>query len=431
MNESKDTTFAGQMASLLPNSWLLQQAKEQGVVKRQRLLHIQDLIWTLILAFGTGHDVTLTDLRASLNLRTGQDLAASSFNQRFTPQLASMMFLCVQHLLEQARQARPAQQSKWLQYFSNMTAIDSTVIKVHHSLRHLWPSCKNAQAALKIHAAHNLAHGLPCDFKMTAGTVHDIKPYKTVGAWVKGHLMLVDLGYYCFNLLERLDRQQAFFVTRAKSNFNPVIKAVHGKCKGRPIDLEGKKLDEVMGRLKRQVVDVMVEVQVPKRKYKGKRRFKTFQMRLVLVRNDETSKYHSYLTNLPVHVSGQEVASLYKMRWEIELLFKALKSGGGGLVSIPGKREAVVKTLVWASLAKLLLSRLMLRRVRRGQRHKPGRFPEGRWEKRFAQLAGPLMNHLIPLRVPLPPDPIMHFLLTEALDPNKHRAKPLYSLAIC
>jgi IS4 transposase len=37
-------------------------------------------------------------------------------------------------------------------------------------------------------------------------------------------------------------------------------------------------------------------------------------------------KYHTYITNIPAdRLDGEDIATLYSARWEIELIFKELK----------------------------------------------------------------------------------------------------------
>ena len=51
------------------------------------------------------------------------------------------------------------------------------------------------------------------------------------------------------------------------------------------------------------------------------------RFRLVCAFNSESGKYHTYLTNIPVEIlAAEDIARLYAARWEIELIFKELKS---------------------------------------------------------------------------------------------------------
>ena len=53
----------------------------------------------------------------------------------------------------------------------------------------------------------------------------------------------------------------------------------------------------------------------------------TKQFRLVGLLNEGNDEYHLYFTNLPHSEDpGPDIAQLYRARWEVELLFKELKS---------------------------------------------------------------------------------------------------------
>nr|QNO41812.1 hypothetical protein EABBNKNM_00027 [Methanosarcinales archaeon ANME-2c ERB4]QNO42735.1 hypothetical protein APGODIHH_00024 [Methanosarcinales archaeon ANME-2c ERB4] len=106
-----------------------------------------------------------------------------------------------------------------------------------------------------------------------------------------------------------------------------VVVTLNQKCRGNAISVEGKKLKDVLPHLKRGVLDLMVEVKFKRRKYRGKRTTVTKLFRVVAVLNKETGDYHIYMTNIPVErLSAEDIASLYGARWEIEMVFKELKS---------------------------------------------------------------------------------------------------------
>ncbi|MFQ6073089.1 MAG: hypothetical protein ACE5KT_10385 [Methanosarcinales archaeon] len=81
---------------------------------------------------------------------------------------------------------------------------------------------------------------------------------------------------------------------------NPNIIKLNKTYRGNSIPIEGKKLKDVLPYLKREVLDVMVEITFKKRKYKGKQTTITQLFRLVAVLNKKTGKYHLYITNIHV-----------------------------------------------------------------------------------------------------------------------------------
>ena len=87
------------------------------------------------------------------------------------------------------------------------------------------------------------------------------------------------------------------------------------------------RLKEVASRLQRDVLDVEVEVAFQRRRYAGIRRTVRRRLRLVAVRLPESTEYRFYLTNIePDSLDAHAVAQTYAARWQIELIFKELKS---------------------------------------------------------------------------------------------------------
>jgi len=79
--------------------------------------------------------------------------------------------------------------------------------------------------------------------------------------------------------------------------------------------------------MKRNIIDIQVTVLFELRAYKGQTRQVKAEYRVIGIRNHATGEYHLYITNVPPDMlTAQEVAQTYGYRWEIELLFKELKS---------------------------------------------------------------------------------------------------------
>jgi len=75
---------------------------------------------------------------------------------------------------------------------------------------------------------------------------------------------------------------------------------------------------------------------------------------MVCAFNSDSGKYHTYLTNIHVDIlSAEEIALLYGARWEIELIFKELKSHYR-MDQIPGANPNIVKCLIWIAILTLM-----------------------------------------------------------------------------
>jgi IS4 transposase len=123
------------------------------------------------------------------------------------------------------------------------------------------------------------------------------------------------------------------------------------------------RLNEILDKLKRQVIDVEVEIVFKRRKYNGKQSKDVKRFRLIAIYNIEDEKYHVYITNIPVdRLDAEDIAVLYSARWEIELIFKELKSRYG-IDNLTTSNPHAVEALLWVGILTLIVSRRVYRLV--------------------------------------------------------------------
>jgi IS4 transposase len=111
-----------------------------------------------------------------------------------------------------------------------------------------------------------------------------------IGQWVKDRILLIDLGFYKHNTFARIDENGGFFISRLKNGVNPLIIKTNSVCRGRFIDIEGMRLNENLDKLKRQVIDVEVEIMFKRRKYNKKQSKDVKRFRLIAIYNIEDEK---------------------------------------------------------------------------------------------------------------------------------------------
>ncbi len=94
----------------------------------------------------------------------------------------------------------------------DVLCVDSTVIRLHDALASCWPACRtnHTLAAVKMHTVLNVRGLGPHRVKITSERVHD-GPVLRAGRWVKGRLLLFDLGYFRYALFAAIHQQGGFF----------------------------------------------------------------------------------------------------------------------------------------------------------------------------------------------------------------------------
>ena len=404
------------LTTFLPDFLIEKYARALGVVERDRKVDPVLLVWTLILGFPAGSRRTLASLRRRFEQTAGLTVARSSFHARLTRPLAELLKKLVNWRLSTGQEDREG----GLAGFKELLALDSTVVQLHKMLASRWQSTDPDGAAAKLHMVTNVVSGSPNRVQLTGQRTSDVGPWKIIGAWVTDCLLLLDLGYYEFHLFWRIDQKGGSFVSRAKSNANPLILGSNRTVRGNAIDLAGRKLQDVLDRLQRRYIDVEVEVPVKLRKYRGRRRTARMRMRLVGVRNEQTGQYHLYFTNIDAEtLTPRQISQTYRLRWQVELLFTRLKTTMR-LNQLPSSKPEVVEALIYAAILSVLMSNAFLQVLRR---LKPDRvFPAQRMDAVFRDAATALLM-LIANRRREQAFNLFAFLMAEAADPNRDRPR--------
>jgi len=430
MAQGRSSDIRRELRKVIPETVVNELARETGAVQRQRRVRIYDLVWVLVLGFAIGRRRTIAALRRSYERTTGQTLEESSFYMRFSPGLARLFKKLLSRAFQECLGVARGLEGP-LAVFRDVILTDSTVIRLHDLLEKRFPACRtnHTKAALKAHAIMSVRGVGKQSVKITAEREHD-GPVFRVGSWVRDHLLMFDLGYFRYQLFACIGRNGGYFLTRLKGNADPTIVAVNRVYRGRAIALEGERLRNVVQRMRRQVLDVEVEVRFPRRHYVGRAHRDTQRLRVVGLLNRETGEYHLYVTNVPPEkLPAEDIGAVYSLRWQIELLFKELKTHYR-IEDMPSGKTIVVEVLLYAALLTMVVSRRLLALVRRRLAALAERIPEQRWAALFVSVAHELLTTATrPLRAVRP---LLHrlerVLLHESVDPNAARHGLLASI---
>jgi IS4 transposase len=412
------------LRSLISANRLEELAKSTGAIERTRKIGIVPLFWTVVLGFASGNARTMVGLRRAFQKSTGTTVAPSAFYDRFTTGLARFMRAVLVELIERSMRGQRALAGN-LASFKDVLLSDSTVIRLHGLLERAFPACRtnHTKAALKAHVILSVTGAGPKSIRVTSERVHD-GPVLRAGEWVRDRLLIFDLGYFRFQLFACIDREGGYFLTRLKDGANPLITAVHRTWRGRSVPLVGERLQDVIGRLQRQALDVEAELKFKHRSYRGRCTTGRLRVRLVGVRDERTGDYHLYVTNIPADtLEAEDVATTYAARWLIELAFRELKSQYRAH-QMPSSKRHIVEALLFAAFITFMVSRALQEKVRSALREDlRERVRDERWAGLFASVACELLA-LVLRRPAHARDSEPHLsatLLPEAVDPNRAR----------
>lgn len=372
--------------------WLRDTATKVGYVQRNRKIDPVTFFWVVVLGFGVGVQRTLASLRRAYETASAETLVPSSFYDRFNKNLIAFLKECLAHGIAELTSHTSLTLSDKLAGFKDLIVADGTIIRLHDRLAEQFPGARG-KAELKIHTATGIT-GNTKSIAIYSGKTADIKTMR-IGSWVKDNILLFDLGYFKYELFSKIRGNGGYFVSRLKQSANPTIVSVLRAHRGNTIDLTGKKLKDILPRLKREVIDVEVEVSFKGGASKARKTEKdgTFEVyqpkgntpkvketfRLVGILNGESKMYHFYLTNITLgQLPAEDVALLYRSRWSIELVFKELKRLYQ-LDVISSGAPAVVESLVLVAMLTLVVSHRLLNHMRLLTPEKSARFTPLRW----------------------------------------------------
>lgn len=377
------------LESLFPQDAVEQIAYESGFYKRQRKIEPYLFFWNLVLGFGVQLQRTLESLRRGYGEMTGIELSQSAWHDRFNPETVTFLRACVKLALRQMAGESNRTLSSKMKWVEDILIQDSSVVRLSASLMNKFPatrSRKNA-AGLKVSMLVSAIASSPQKVTIHGERFPETKTLK-IGPWVKNKLLLIDLGFFKYQMFARIQENGGYFLTRLKNNANPLFLSTHRTHRGNAIELEGKRWKDVKGKLKRSILDAEVEVSFSRRVYNGKKSKDAKSFRLVATYNIEAKKYHVYFTNIPIEMlCAEDVAELYRVRWDIEMIFKELKSKYS-LDAIKSANPDVVEGLIWVGILTLLVSRRLFNVLRASAPIEHAiRYTPLRWANTFVETA--------------------------------------------
>lgn len=209
-------------------------------------------------------------------------------------------------------------------------ALDSTTISLSINL-FTWAEGKYTRGAVKVHTLLNLRGSIPEFILVTDGKYHDSNALDVIVPQ-SGAIYLMDKAYVDFEALHRIQMEDAFFVTRAKSPLKFQVLE------------QNFNIDQATGLRSDRTITLTVA--------KSKRLYPD-QLRLVEYYDSEKNLLLVFLSN-NFEVSALEIAKLYKNRWQIEVFFKWIKQN---LVikKLWGHSPNAVKIHIWTAICAYLI----------------------------------------------------------------------------
>lgn len=372
---SKNAHFIGQpilsqLLKLIPKSIVKDAVKRHNSDRYVKSFKTYDHLVTMLYSSFMGCQ-SLRELTTGLQLSanrlqhlglsyTPRRSTLSDSNKRRTHEVFGFIF----HKLVKYYFPVLSDSSKAKSIMDKLFIIDSTTISLFNEIMKGAGSYKSngrKKGGAKAHVMLKANEDIPVFVHITEAKEHDqvfmrYLPLKT------GSFIVFDKAYTNSQVLYQWDQDQVWWVTRKRNKAS--IKSI---CK-----LQLSKQDKDRGVLQDQLVMMG---------RKSNRKTKVMLVRLVTFYDQEKQRHFEFITN-NFTITSYQVAQIYKQRWQIEIMFKRLKSNNP-LKYFLGDNPNAIKIQIWASLIADVLIQVV-RKTLHKQRQ--------RWS--FSNLASLVRQHL-------------------------------------
>ncbi len=190
--------------------------------------------------------------------------------------------------------------------FGSVKLIDSSTISMVITY-FKWAHFRSTKAGIKLHTKFDLSKGIPEKIIVSNAKGHDRTKMDQLMT-EDDTIYIMDKGYVDYKKFDKLDHNKKQFITRLKDNAvitdDEVLEITHSKLK---------------------LLDKDIKIIYDKIVYLGNEYInKTTKKYRIIKIIDSKGQVLTFLTNI-FTLSSEEIAWLYKKRWDIELFFKWIK----------------------------------------------------------------------------------------------------------
>ena len=283
---------------------------------------------------------SLSQASSSASAVCGLKIAKQSIDGRFTQEAVTFVMEVLKDVLE--RQLSKVFCADFLPQFNQVCIKDSTKFNVDNRLREHFKgtgaSPGTTKACVCIQYEYDLRSGKILDLNVTEGVRNDaIDAAQTKEKINKTDLILRDLGYYNLSILTGFAKAGAFFISRLNTSTliydlgqtdNLKFKELYAHMRKYKLTscekqvLVGKKDQEELRLIVTIVPEHVYEERIKKvnkyNKFKGWKTSDDYKVRC---------RFNMFITNVSYEtISLEEIILLYRLRWQVELMFKNWKS---------------------------------------------------------------------------------------------------------
>lgn len=331
--------MANNIATCFSEKRLEELARKHQFKKRQSKLSPHEFVDTLMFSQLDHEQVSLQDCCNELSQQHQKQYSKVALHKRFDQR--GVNFLKAVLAEQMANHPISVNDSLWSP-FSRILIGDSCKFSIAQHLEKDYPSyqgCRPAKALMNLQYGFDLKSGQWQYLEFTKATENDqFYSTKTLDYIQANDLVIRDLGFITLPYLQSIIDKKAFFLNRMHPKWSAFAKST-----GKAVDWKGiyrkinkYKLDQLemealLSSGNKRVEARMIVCTVPAQVYRERIRKAEKHAKSKGFKVSDQYKIRCrlnvYITNIPKRIlAAKNVAQVYKIRWQIELIFKTWKS---------------------------------------------------------------------------------------------------------
>jgi hypothetical protein len=336
-----------------------QAAKDSGMIQRQRKLTGAQFVQALVFHWLENPEATIEEIIEDL------DISEAAFNERFNDRAAECLRRVVEKALNLLFAARP-EAIPLVRRFATVSIEDVTIVGLPAELAESFPGCGGSdpeagQAGWKLLTRWDVTTGRleirpPAPARDSERTLaEDLAPLPP------NSLRLCDLGFFDLGRLAADQQRGIHFISRVPA----LVKVQHGQQAGVNVtDWLDRQTDDridtevVLGtkaRLGCRLIALRLPQEVAEQRLRRLKKKLRKKGKKLSDRQRVMCQWTVLITDLAAEAfTPEEICVLYRVRWQVELLYKSWKSGGG-VDRTRGRRGPRVLCEAYAKLLGMLV----------------------------------------------------------------------------
>lgn len=308
-------------------------ARETGFVQRASKMGGAEFSQITVLGWMAKPDGSLSELSQTA-ASLGVQVSPQGIDERFGSASAEFMKRLLLEAMSEVVKAEPVA-IPLLQRFQGVRLLDSSIILLPDELAEQWSGCgpTTGKAAMKVMVEWDWLSG-KLELQLLAGRTHDQNNDLAVRLPPAGHLRIGDLGFFNLKQFHQMTQAGAYWLSRLKAGTTLLlhrqaqatsITQLLGVVSTAEVEFElrlSQTLQVPCRLLARRLPQAQAEERLRKLHQEAQRQGRTPSADQLTL-----AQWSVLITNIPAALlSLREAFILYRVRWQIELLFKLWKS---------------------------------------------------------------------------------------------------------